>query len=181
MHFQRFLLVLLLSTHENDITGFLSNSLLTCLQHGHHFCSHCFPDVHICLGVAAVVSARAAAHRERVRVHGRDVARKFRVLGGIGHAEHGVQHEAVASRGALHSLSQGRRDELGVRRAVLDAELLDESDEIFLVLVGQTHIARVFVALPPEEAGNRVALLAWVECGDVAEYLVGGADWKGRS
>ena len=84
-------------------------------------------------------------------------------------------------RGSLHSLSQGRRDELGVRRAVLDAELLDESDEIFLVLVGQTHIARVFVALPPEEAGNRVALLAWVECGDVAEYLVGGADWKGRS
>ena len=98
---------------------------------------------------------------ERVRVDGGDVARKFGELGGVGDIEHRIQDEAIARSCALGGLSQGGGDKLGVRRAVLDAQLLDEGDEVLFILGGESHISRVFVTLPPKEACDLVARHWW--------------------
>jgi hypothetical protein len=132
-------------------------SLATLLEQLDHGLAHPLAHVHVRLGVAAVVAAGAAAHGQRVRVHGGDVALVPRVLAGLAvHREHGVEDEPVEP-GRIHfGLAQRRGDELGIGGVELLAQRVDELDEVDLVAPGQRRVARVAVALPPQEPGDLV-------------------------
>jgi len=147
-------------------------SPLVTLQEPDHGLSHGLADVHVGLGVAAIVGAGAAwGVHEWVSVHRGDISLERWVLSTVRNVEHGVQDESIAAHRALDRLTEGRGDKLGVGRAVLHPELFDEGDEVGLVVRGEAHVAGIAVALPPEEARNLVTLGAWEKRGEVAQNL----------
>lgn len=144
--------------------------LFRALQQTDHGVAHCCANVHVGLGILAVVSPRGAGRvLERVGVHRSNAALELGVLCSVGDILHCIKDQTTAILGTLHRLSQRCSDELCAWRIVLEPELFDELDEVCFVEPGHLHVPRVAVTLPPEEACDLVAAGAGVERGEVLQ------------
>ena len=137
------------------------------------------------------MGARAAAHRQRVRVHGCNVALKFckreikkkdselaniiytGILGRIGNVEHGIENHASTVGRAFDGLTERGSDKFGVWCLELSAQRLDQLYEIDFVSRCKAHIAAIAIALPPEEASDFVVRGAGEEIGEIGEDVLG--------
>ena len=95
-----------------------------------------------------------AALTERMGVDSGDIPLEFGVLAGCPvNGKLGVQDKfVIAGSRILGGLSEGRHDELGLRRLEFLAQSLDQTDEVLLILHGMSLDITVFVALPPGKA-----------------------------
>ena len=124
-----------------------------------HRLAHGLADVHIGLGVAAVVTVGATALGQGVAVDGGDIALELGVLAGLAvDPEHRIEDYALVTCGALLGLPECGDDELGLRRIELSAQLLDEPNEVIFILAGMGGVVAILVSLPPEEASDFVVL-----------------------
>ena len=120
--------------------------------------------------VALVLGRNSRLAPEVALVHGLHVAGEFRVLLRITDGElrlGDLQAEALASGES----AAGGEDEFRIQRGAVLAQRRDEAREVLFVARGVDGVVRILVALPPDEAGDFVALsfVVGVNVRDVGE------------
>ena len=121
-----------------------------------------------------------AALTERMGVDSGDIPLEFGVLAGCPvNGKLGVQDKfVIAGSRILGGLSEGRHDELGLRRLEFLAQGLDQANQVLLVPNGMGLDVAVFVALPPGKALDFVppALPMRKLLVEVIQHLVSGLE-----